>query len=165
MGVSLCNTASHSLCWEGAQKLKFCMKFVICCWQKWHIKAHWGLIYAITSSFEHSYTSKEDYEAVKLQWMSLLVAQHHTPFAERVRENWNFAWNLRCVVGRNDTLWTMRVSYMLSEALSAFCIHPRKVMKHFINNRYLPLQHSSTFSVLRGCSKSQICLKFDVCYW
>ena len=76
-----------------------------------------------------------------------------------------FVWNLRFIIGRNNTLWTIRKSYMLSEVLLTIFIYLSKVMKQFINNRYLSLQHSSTFHVLRVCSKFQICMKFNVCYW
>ena len=171
MNVSPCSTASHSICWEGTWKLKFCIKCEICCWQKRHIVDHYGLIYAIRSSYNQIYTYEEGYETlhqqyipllvaqqhiscaervlkisnlheiwclllaemtycvphkipikatgssfdhpnafkewheiVKQQWMSLLVGQHHIPFAERVPENYNFAWNVRIVVDRNDIL-------------------------------------------------------------
>ena len=142
------------------------MKFDVCYWQKWHVVYHKGLIYAIRSSSNHPNTFKEWFEIVKQQWVSLLVAQHHIPYAERVPENWNVAWNLRFVVGRNDILWIMRGSYILSKAPLTIFTHLRKAMKHFIDNRYLSLhQHSSTFPVLWGCPKSQISMKFGVCYW
>ena len=61
-------------------------------------------IKATGSSFNHPNTFKEWHEIAKQQWMSLLVAQHHIPFAERVPENCNFVGNVRIVVDRNDTL-------------------------------------------------------------
>ena len=165
MDVSHCSTASHLPCGEGATKLTLCLILERPFRQKCHRVDHMGVVYSARSSSSYSYISKAGFGTLEQQWVSLLVAQHHIPLPEKVPEKWNFAWNLRLVGSRNDTWWTMRGSCMLSEDLPSIFIHVRKVMKHFINNRYLSLWHSSTFPVLRGCSKSQICMKFDVCYW
>ena len=50
-------------------------------------------IYPVWSSCEHPYTSKEGYETLKQQWMSLFTAHHHISSAERVPIIWYFAWS------------------------------------------------------------------------
>ena len=65
--------------------------------------------------------SKEDYESLQQQWMSLLAVYHPFSGAERVPKIWYFVYYLRVVdLGINDTLQTKRDSQMLSEGLPNF---------------------------------------------
>ena len=165
MDVSPCSTASHSLCWEGNRKLKFLYEIwdlllaemthcgplgAHICYQKlFQPSLHiWGRLWNTSSTID---TSPCSTRAHCMCWKGA--------------QNLKFAWNLMFVIGTNDMLCTIGDSFRLLVALPTICIHPREVMKHFINNIYLSSQHDITFPVLRGCSKSQICMKFDVCYW
>ena len=58
-------TESNYLFWEGAQNLIYFMKFDISFCQKWHNVDHGGVVYALWSSSNHSYTSKECYNTLK----------------------------------------------------------------------------------------------------
>ena len=50
------------------------------------------------------------------------------------------------LVGKKDTLITIRESYMLAVALPPILIYLRKIMKHPSSNGCLPLQHSVKFA-------------------
>ena len=110
-----------------------------CFWQKWHRMYHMVTVYAVWSSWKHSYTSNEGYETLKQQWVSLFTAQHRISSAERVHKSWYFAWTFRVVYGRNDTWLTIRCLYMLSEAPVRLPRHLMKVMKHSSSNGCLSL--------------------------
>ena len=47
---------------------------------------HTGIVYSVRSSLNHHYISKEDYETLEQQWMSLLIAHPHIYHVERVPE-------------------------------------------------------------------------------
>ena len=116
MDTSPCSTLSHLLCWDGTQNLIFCMKFEITFWQNWSDGNQKRLIYAIGSLSNHSHTSKEGYEILKQQWVSLLAAYHYNLGTWILSKIGYIAWNLGLVFGRNDIVWTIRGLYMLLEA-------------------------------------------------
>ena len=78
---------------------------------------------------------------------------------------WYFAWNLKVVLGRNDTMWTIRGLCMLIEAPSSILINMRKTIIHLHSNGCLYLQHSIPFPVLRGCPKSDILHDIWEIFW
>ena len=55
-------------------------------------------------------------------------------------------------------VWTMIISYMLSEAPQIILLHPRKVMKHSSSNVCLLLEQTSPFPVLEGCPNLIFCM-------
>ena len=61
----------------GAEKQILCITVESCFGQKWHHVDHMGVVYSTKSSVNHHYISKEGYETLKQQWMSLLVAHPH----------------------------------------------------------------------------------------
>ena len=105
-----------SLCWEVSQNRVFYMEFDSSSCQKWHGIDNKEHIDAIRSTSSHLYTSKEGYETLKQQWMYLIIAQHPISCAERVPKTLHFVWNLRVVLGRNDTRLIIRGSEMISKA-------------------------------------------------
>ena len=91
--------------------------------------------YNTVRSFSHlSYASKEGYETLKQQWLSLLAVQYHICCAERVPQILKFVWNLRVNIGRNDTVQHINGWWMLSKASPICLMHLRKVMKHSSSN-------------------------------
>ena len=54
-----------------------------------------------------AYHSKEGYDILNQQLVSLLAAHHHISPAERIPEIWYFAWKSRVVIGRKDSVWTI----------------------------------------------------------
>ena len=137
MDVSMHSTASNFLCWEGAQNLIFCMKFGSSFWQKWHGKDLSKLICAIRSSFHFPYTSKEGYQILKQQWMSLLVVHCSTFRAERASNIWYFAWNLSVAFSSNKSMLTMTGWYMLWVSRPIILIYQRKVNSFLCNGAYM----------------------------
>ena len=129
MNVSPCNTPPHFMFWEGAHNLIFCMEFDICYWQKWYDVDNKGLPYDIKSAFNDIYILRECQETLKQQWVSLLIAHHPIFCVRSVPKIWHFAWNLGWFVGGNDTLWTRKGLYMLSEAHPLILIHPKEAFE------------------------------------
>ena len=84
MGIAPYDTPSHCLCLSGTPKCIFCFKFESIFQQNRHSVDHKGIIYAVRFPFNHSYTSKEGYETLKQQWMSLIITHHHISCAEMV---------------------------------------------------------------------------------
>ncbi len=68
---------------------------------------HNGITYALRSSSHPSHTSKEGYEALQQQCMSIIVSQHLISPAERVPQIWYFVCTLRVGLGRNDMMWPL----------------------------------------------------------
>ena len=101
-------TTHHFLCWKRAKNLIFWMTYEGCYWQKWHSVSHKGLLYAVRSTSNYLSVYKWGYETLKRQWMSFLIAPHPISPVEWVPQITCFAWNLRGVFGRNDTMWTLR---------------------------------------------------------
>ena len=154
MAVSPCSTVSHLMCWEGTPNLGIVVKFESRRWWKWYSATHKWLVNAVKSISHLPYTSKEGYETLKQQWLSLLAMHYHICCAERVPQIWKFVWNLRVSIGRNDTVQHINGWWMLSEASPICLVHLRKVVKHSSSNGCLSLQYSITFVVLRGYPKS-----------
>ena len=101
---------------RGTQSLTLSyMKIESCFQYEWHRVDHKGHVDANRSSSIHPHTSKERYETLKQQCMSLLVAQHPNFCAERVPWGWHFAPNLRVICSRNDTMWTILVCIFCQE--------------------------------------------------
>ena len=61
MNIYPYGTESNYLFWEGVQNLIYFMKFDISFCQKWHNvdHDHGGVVYALRTSSNHSYTSKK----------------------------------------------------------------------------------------------------------
>ena len=156
MHVSPYSKASHMLCWDDAPNLIFCIKCEGCFWQRVRGHGHKGLIDAVRSSSNHPYISKEGYEALKQQWMSLTVAHHPICRGERVPEIWYFAWNSGVVFGRKYIKLTTRGTSMVTEALSMVLTYLSKVTKYSSGNGCHLSQCSILFVVLKGCIKSDI---------
>ena len=134
-----CSTSSHYLCWDGNWNLMYFMKFDSCFWKKWHGVDHKGLLYAIWSSSTHPYTSKEGYETVKQQCMSLVAVQQPIfPFWEGA-QHLIFCMKLRLVFVRNDMVFSTRGTYMLMKAPPILITHLSKIMTHWYINLYLLL--------------------------
>ena len=123
-------------------------------WQKWYDMNYQGILDAVGSSSHPPYTSKEGYEPIHQQWVSLLVAQHPISLLDKVSLILYFMWNLRDYLDRNGMVWTIRGSMMLPEATPTFLMHPRKVMNHFNNNGCLFSQYSIPFPGLIRYPKS-----------
>ena len=147
---------SNYPCWEDAQNLIFCITFEIRFGQTWHGVNHKDPIYHISTSSYHPYTTKGGYGPLKQQCMSLLAEQYPISPAERAPEIWHFTWNLRVLLGRNDTVLTIRGLCMQAETPILICVHLRNDMKYSSSNGCLSLQHSIPYPVLRGCPKSDI---------
>ena len=156
MFIQCCSTTSHFLCWEGPWYLVFWMKFEGSFGQKWHTVDHTGIVYDIERSFNNSYIPREGYETFKQQWIFSIAAQHLISCTERAPGIWYFAWNLRVVLNRNDTIRTMRALYMMSKSITPIVYYVRKGMEHSSSNGCLSLQHSIPVFVLRGY------LKYDI---
>ena len=62
------------------------MKFDSCFWKEWYGVDHKGLANAVQNFLKHNYEDKEGDEALNLQWMSPLAAQHTISIAKRVPE-------------------------------------------------------------------------------
>ena len=148
--------SSHLLCWEDAPNLVFYVKFESKPWQEMHGMNHKGLVDAVRRSSHPYHTSKEAFEILQQQWMSLIAAQYDIPNVHGVPQIWHFVWNLGVILGKNDTVWTNRVLQMLSGAPPVFLMHLMKVMKHFNSNGYLSLEHSILFPSAERVLKSGI---------
>ena len=83
--------------------------------------------------------------------MSLLVAQYPISCAEGVPEIWYIPLNLRVVFCRNGMCWTIRGSYMLSEALSLIIISFEKNTNHLEYQFMFFTQCFISFAELTGC--------------
>ena len=82
--------------------------------QNWHdVDRNKLTYYDIRSPSNHPYTFGKGYDGLKQQWMSLIIAQYPTSCVERVTKIWYFVSNWRAVFGRNDTVLTIMLSYML----------------------------------------------------
>ena len=97
-----------------------------------------------------------------------LSLQHGIPFP--VPNGWlkscSFAWNLRVVSCRNDTMWAIRGSYMLSEAPLIINMHVRNVINHSITNGCLSLQHAGIpFTMWIWFPTFEFCFKFESWFW
>ena len=68
-------------------------------------------------------------------------------------QNWLFCLKVEGSFCRNNTVMTMRLLVMLSEARSIIHIGPREVRKHSSSNGCLFLQQSVTFPRLIWCPK------------
>ncbi len=119
---------------RGRPNLIFCITFEIRFGQTWHGVNHKDPIYHISTSSYHPYTTKGGYGPLKQQWMSLLAEQYPISTAERVPEIWHFTWNLRVLLGRNDTVLTIRRLCMQTESLILICIHLSNDIKHPSSN-------------------------------
>ena len=84
MDVSPCSTASHFLWKEGTWNLIFCTQIESQPQQKSNGINYKGLPYAVWSSYNHPYTSKECCWTVKQKWISLHAVYHPISCAERV---------------------------------------------------------------------------------
>ena len=89
---------------------------------KWAGLEHEGCVDAAISPSNLAYHSKEGYDILNQQLMSLLAAHHHISPAERIPEIWYFAWKMRVVIGRKDTVWT--ISGLLNGAIRFSSYHP-----------------------------------------
>ena len=161
MDVSLCSTASHFLLYKCAQNLTlFCVKHVsreIFFSDMPHCRSEKRGIHTIRSIPNHNYTIRESFETLQQQWMSLIVAQYPISCVERVHDIWYFLeWNSRVLLDRNDTLWTIRVLYMILKDHVITIIYLEKGMKRSSSNGYSVLQHSISFPALRGHLVSDI---------
>ena len=97
MAISSCSTPPHLMCCEGTPNLAFCVQFESPPGWKWHSVNHNGLADAIRSTFHLSYASKEDFETLQQQWLSLLAVHHPICRTERVPQIWHFV--------RVDLVW------------------------------------------------------------
>ena len=149
-------TASLFPSWGGAQNWIFCVKFESYFWQICHDMDHKVLLFDVWISFNHAYMSKQGYETIKQQWLSLLATQHPISRTEGVPKSWYFWWNLRVNFGRNDNVWTIWGLYILAKAVLIILIHLRRVMGYLSSNGCLSLQHSIPSPVRRGCHKVDI---------
>ncbi len=59
-------------------------------WQEWHGVSHKGLVDAIRRSSHPYHASKEAFEILQQQWMSLLAAQYDISNADGVPQIWHF---------------------------------------------------------------------------
>ena len=84
-----CRMPLYFSCWEGICVLTFYMKFECYSWQEWNNVDHNELVYAFWTSYNHLKTSKERYETLKQQWISLLAAKHPISNADKVSVIWN----------------------------------------------------------------------------
>ena len=122
---------------------------------------HKGFVDPARSSASHHYIILEEgNETLKHQWVSLLLIRHPIPIPsaenERGPKIWYISWKLRVVFGRDDVMWAIRGSNMLSKAFLSIHIHLRKAMTHSNSNGCLFLQHIIIFSMRRGYLKSDI---------
>ena len=160
MDVSPYRTQSHFPCWEGAQNLIFSWNWRVFLGQNWHDVDRCKLIYDIRSPPNQIYTFGKGFEGLKQQWMSLLIAQYPTSCVERVTKIWYFVSNWRAVFGRNDTVFTIMLSYMLPESPLIILIHLMKITNHSISSEYLYLPNIIPIHVLKGC---QILISYCLC--
>jgi len=128
-------------------------------WHKWHCVDHKRFGYAVTSSSNHSYTSKAYQEALKGE-IACLSLWHSITFPmliwcpKRV-----ILLKLRGAARIKDAVLTRRGLDMLLGALSIICIYLVYVMKHTSSNGCLSLWHSIIFPVLIWCVKLDILLE------
>ena len=66
------------------------MKFESKPWREWYGVNHNGLVDAIRRSSHPYHASKEAFEILQQQWMSLLAAQYDISNADGVPQIWHF---------------------------------------------------------------------------
>ena len=156
MGTYPYSISPHFPFWEAIPNIIFCVQFESWPQQKWHNMNHKELKGALKSYPHLPYTSKECYETLEQQWISLLLTPHSISCDEGVPRNQQFAWNLSVNRGRIGMVLARRGLLMLSQAHPTLFIHLRKVMDHFSSNGYLSSEHNISFFILRGYPKSSI---------
>ena len=75
--ISIHCIAIHLLCIYGTQSQAFCTQFESWLRQKWHGVNHTGLVDSVKTSYHSRYASKEVYNTLQQQWMSLLTMAYH----------------------------------------------------------------------------------------
>ena len=126
------NTPFPMLRGEGAKNLIFCMAFgsclddMVCA-----IMTLYMLLEDLSISLIHI---AKVIKKPKHQWLSLFSSQRTTSCAESVPKIWYFGWHMRVVIDKNDIVWAIRGSYMLSEALPIIFLYISEVMKHSSGN-------------------------------
>ena len=90
---------------RGYLKSDIFMKFESVFLQKWHYVDYKGFVDAISSSYNHSNKSVEDYETVKQKCMSPIAAEHYISSAERVPQIRYISWNLGLVLAEMTQCW------------------------------------------------------------
>ena len=109
------------------------MKLWISYRRKWHRITIRGFVDAVSSSYNHSYISKESCEILKHQWLSLLTVQYPVFSAERVAKTRYFAWSLILVSCRNNMMWIMKGltnAVRRSYHYSFICEEGYEIVKH-----------------------------------
>ena len=117
------------------------------------------LVDAVRCSSKHPHISKEGYEPLKQQWMSLLATPHFISYAERVPPppTWYFAYiKFEDCFYNIDMVWTIWGLHILPWALILILMHLRKVMSHLSSNGCLSLCHIFLFSLRRRYLKYNI---------
>ena len=146
---------SHLLCWKGTPNLEICVKFESQHRSKWYGATHKWLVNAVKSFSHLPYASKEGYETLKQQWLSLLAVQYHICCAERVPQIWKLVWNLRVNIGRNDTVqhskWLVNAVKSISHLPYAYKEGYETLKQQWLS---LVTVTSISFVVLRGYPKS-----------
>ena len=69
--------------------------------------------------------SWEGYGTTNQQWKSVLMAKYPIARAERTPKIWYFALHLRLGLVRHDTVWTIRIPYIISAPLHIILIQRR----------------------------------------
>ena len=149
---------THFLGWSGAQNWLFCLKFG-CNFGRNDTVLTTRVSYAIRGSSDHSHTSEGGEETLKQQWMSILMTRCLISRLTWYPRNWSFYLDPSIVFSRKDTLLTIRVYYMLADALPNILIYLMDVQKHSRSNACLFLWHRVTFPWLMWCSKLVILLE------
>jgi len=156
----------HFPCWEGTQNQVFCVQFESQPWGEMHNETQKWLVDAFLRSFSYlPNRSQKDFVPLQQQWTPIIVVHIPSHFLySKATPNLAFyhVHFMRVGFSRNDTMWTIRGSKMLSEVPHIFLIHLRKVMKHFSSNGCLWLQHGIPFPVMIGYTTPNLLLVFCV---
>ena len=121
-----------------------------------------GLVDDVRSAFHLPYISKEGYETLEQQWMSLPTIYHLVSHAEGYSTSDKYLcaiWVLMPQQKRHSANHNGQMDAIRS--LPIFHIHPREVMKHFSSNECLSLK----LEALQPISHAEWVLTHNLAFW
>ncbi len=101
MYTSPCSISPPLPCRDSTPNLAVCMQFESRPQQIWYAVNYMGLLGSVKSSSDLNYTSKERYETLQQQYISLIAAYYPFPPVERVLQIWHFV----CTLLRINIRW------------------------------------------------------------
>ena len=133
MDICPYGTATRFVAWSGVQNWLFCLNIESVFCRKDTVSTIRGsTILSEALPIICIHLDERCYETIKKQWVPVLMTQCYISQPDLVSQNGYFAWKLRVVFGRKDTVATIRSSYILSGAFPIICIHIRDIMKQWV---------------------------------